>query len=187
MTYLALFFLIFKTFFKIAVFIVGGGLAMIPVLKDEFVTKHKLLKDEDIVDMVAMTQIIPGLIAVNSAIFIGFKLLGIIGSLIAVIGLLIPSIVIITLIAMFLPLDSIQNQHYLFAFSCVRACVTGVFLNTALNLGQKLLTTKTNILFMVCFLIALFCGIHPGILILISIPLGIASFLLVQKRKKQND
>ena len=69
-------FLIFASFFKISLFVIGGGLAMIPVIEDIFVKKHKLLKEQDIFDMMAVSQTIPGLIAINCAIFVGTKFAG---------------------------------------------------------------------------------------------------------------
>lgn len=171
MTSVRLSFLIFTTFFKIALFVVGGGLAMIPVLQEIFVKKHKLLTEEDILDMVTMTQTVPGLIAVNASLFIGNRLMGLKGSIIAVTGLLIPSLVIIITIAALFSLLAVKNPHWIQTFSCVRACVAGIFITTALFIGKKVLKNKFDVLITLCFIVALFF-ISPAWLILAAIPVG---------------
>ena len=153
-------FLIFISFFKISLFVIGGGLAMIPVIEDIFVKKHKLLKEQDIFDMIAVSQTIPGLIAINCAIFVGTKLAGIKGSLIAVLGVLIPSIIILSVIAAFFPLQSLDNTHLLEAFSYIRACVVGVFICMAVRLGKQVLKHWIDVIVVGCLGMGLIFGIH---------------------------
>ena len=109
--------ILFFEFFKIALLTIGGGLAMIPAIEDVFVNKRKRLKNSDILDMVALTQSVPGLIAINSAVFVGHKLAGWKGSLSAMLGVIFPSVVIIILIAMFFPLLHLEDKHLLKALS----------------------------------------------------------------------
>lgn len=172
MSVIQLHLLIFTTFFKIALFVVGGGLAMIPVIEDIFVKKQKLLTEDDILDMVTMTQTIPGLIAVNASLFIGYKLAGWKGCISAVVGLLIPSVCIIICIAAFFSLLSVQNPHWLTTFSCVRACVTGVFIAMAFRLAKKIIQTKYDLCIVILFGMGLICQIKPAWIILMSIPVG---------------
>ena len=163
---------IFKSFFKISLFIIGGGLAMIPAIEDIFVQKKKLLKENDIVDMIAITQTIPGLIAVNAALFIGHRLSGWKGGLIAVIAVLMPSLIIMSLIAAYLPLLIVNNIHFLNAFSCIRASVTGIFICLAFKLRSKIITSGFDVS-IICFLIlGLICIKNPIYLIVISILVG---------------
>lgn len=177
-------FFIGTTFFKISLFVVGGGLAMIPVIEDIFVHRHKLLKKDDIPDMIAITQTIPGLIAVNAAIFVGHRLAGWKGSVIATIGVLIPSVMIISLIAAFFPLLSLDNPHVLNAFLSIRACVTGIFICLAIRLGKKVLTTHRDFFIIALLIIGLINGINVLFLILFSICLGlINAYKLNQKVK----
>ena len=93
--------LLFTTFFQIALFVVGGGLAMLPVVEEKFVRKNKILTQNDVLDMIVVTQTVPGLIAVNSAVFVGSKVAGFLGALVSMIAVILPSIVIILLIAIF--------------------------------------------------------------------------------------
>ena len=83
----------FLVFVKIGLFTIGGGPAMIPLIRDEFVEKQKWIRDEDITDVLALSQSLPGVIAVNASTFLGYRLGGLKGSLVATIGVVLPSIV----------------------------------------------------------------------------------------------
>ena len=78
--------LLFFTFAKIAALVVGGGLAMLPVIEDTFVRKKKLLSQEELLDVVALTQTIPGIIAANAAVAVGMKVAGFLGAIAALTG-----------------------------------------------------------------------------------------------------
>lgn len=88
----------FLVFVKIGLFTIGGGPAMIPLIRDEFVEKQKWIGDEDITDVLALSQSLPGVIAVNASTFLGYRLGGLKGSLVATIGVVLPSFVIIFVI-----------------------------------------------------------------------------------------
>lgn len=92
-------FQIFVTFFKIGLFTFGGGYAMIPLIEDAVVNKNPWLTKEEFIEMLAVIQTLPGPISINSSLFIGYKIKGFWGAMIAVLGIAIPSFVIILLIA----------------------------------------------------------------------------------------
>ncbi len=164
--------LLFYTFFKIALFVIGGGLAMLPVIEQTFSQKHKCLKQEDILDMVILTQTVPGLIAVNAALYVGNKVAGFIGAITAVIGVILPSVLIIVTIATFFPNLNFDNQIVIHAFSAIRACVTGVLIATAIRLIRKIVRTKWDILLVALFCILLIARINPIYVIVGSMPIG---------------
>ena len=164
--------LLFISFFKIALFVVGGGLAMIPMIEHIFVREKKLLKSEDMPDMIAIMQTMPGMIAVNAAIFVGHKLAGFKGAFVSIIGVIMPSVIIMTIIAMFFQNLDIKNEHFLGMFSCVRACVVAIFLGTALRLAKNVLKGPFDYIIVVLFGILLICGFSQIALILISAPIG---------------
>lgn len=91
----------FLTFLKIGAFTFGGGFAMIPIIQKEVVEKKKWIKDEEFIDTISIAQSSPGPIAVNSSIFVGYKIDGLKGALICTIGTVLPSFVIILVIAVF--------------------------------------------------------------------------------------
>lgn len=90
---------IFFVFAKIGAFTIGGGYAMLPIIRDEIV-KRGWLKEEDFIDIIALAQAAPGLLAVNISIFTGHKLRGTVGSIVATLGSILPSFLIILIIAM---------------------------------------------------------------------------------------
>ncbi|WP_455591022.1 chromate transporter [Bacteroides sp.] len=91
----------FGIFFKIGAFTIGGGYAMVPLIENEIVTKRKWIAQEDFIDLLAIAQSAPGILAVNISIFIGYKLRGIRGSIITALGTVLPSFIIILAIALF--------------------------------------------------------------------------------------
>lgn len=132
---------LFTTFFKMALFTVGGGYAMLPVMEEEFVKRKKWVKEEDIVDVLAIVQSVPGIIAVNAAVFVGNRVAGFAGGLAAGIGVVAPSYVIIVIIAACMStlghVDLIEK-----AFTGVRAGVCALILLAAISLGKKVMKGK---------------------------------------------
>ena len=90
---------LFLTFAKMGVMTFGGGYAMLPILQKEVVQKKKWASDEEIMDYFAIGQCTPGIIAVNTATFIGYKVKGVVGAIVSTLGVVCPSVIIITLIA----------------------------------------------------------------------------------------
>ncbi len=93
----------FGIFFKIGAFTIGGGYAMVPLIENEIVTKRKWITQDDFINLLAISQSAPGILAVNISIFIGYKLKGIPGSIITALGTILPSFIIILAIALFFP------------------------------------------------------------------------------------
>ena len=91
----------FKTFFKIGAFTLGGGYAMIPIIEEEVVNKHKWATREEMLDLIAVAQSCPGVFAINISTFIGYKLRGKRGALCTTLGTALPSFIIILIIALF--------------------------------------------------------------------------------------
>ncbi len=177
--------LIFVSFFKIALFVVGGGLAMIPVIEQIFVQERKLLKSEDILDMIAIMQTMPGMMAVNAAIFVGHKLLGFKGAAIASIAVILPSIGIIMLIATLFQNLDVKNPHILQAFSCVRACVVAIFLGTAYRLAKNVFKGLFDYIIVFSFIVLLVYGFSQVALILISMPVGWMYVIMTRMRMRR--
>lgn len=182
LTYPKKLFLLFITFFQIALFVVGGGLAMLPVIEQKFVRKYKILSQNDLLDMISLTQMVPGLIAVNSAVYVGTKIAGVWGALIAAVAVILPSIVIILLIALFFRDLSSTNPIVMGAFSAVRACITGVFFVTFMRLQKNVLISPIIILAVFVLFVLLVLGLNPVIVILGGLPIGYIYFYMVQKK-----
>ena len=129
---------LFFTFFKIGTFTFGGGWAMISIIEREIVDKHKWLERESFLDLLAVAQSLPGILAVNIAVAIGDKLKGGKGSLVAALGTILPSFCMILIIAIFLTPDLIKNNEVLSAiFKGIRPAVVALIIAPVLNSAKS--------------------------------------------------
>lgn len=129
---------LFFTFFKIGTFTFGGGWAMISIIEREIVDNHKWLKRESFLDLLAVAQSLPGILAVNIAVAIGDKLKGGKGSLVAALGTILPSFCMILIIAIFLTPDLIKNNEVLSAiFKGIRPAVVALIIAPVLNSAKS--------------------------------------------------
>lgn len=165
---------LFCTFFKIGLTTFGGGYAILPILQREISEKRKWVTDKEITDYYAVGQCTPGIISVNIATFVGYKRKGILGGIIATLGIIFPSIVIILLIANliseFADLEIIQH-----IFNGIRVGVAALIISAVIKLWKNSVIDKyTFIIFLVLFLVLLIYDLPPIIVIIIS---GIAGLL----------
>lgn len=121
--------------FKIGAFTFGGGYAMIPIMQEEFVARKGWVKDEDILDIFAIAQSMPGVIALNTSTFVGYRLAGVRGGLIAAIGIILPSFIIISVLSSIYLLFN-TNPYVAAAFQGVRACVATLIIRAAYNMAK---------------------------------------------------
>lgn len=144
----------FFTFFKIGAFTLGGGYAMIPLIQKEIVDINKWLKEEDFVDALAVTQAAPGAVAINTAVFVGLKIQGIPGSIACALGAVLPSFLIIVIIASFFySFQSLQFVEWI--FSGIRPAVLGLIAAAGFGLGKTILTTYKSLIVFAASLFAL--------------------------------
>lgn len=128
---------LFFTFFKIGAFTFGGGWAMISIIEKEIVDKHHWLEREEFLDLLAVAQSLPGILAVNIAVAIGDKLKGMRGSIVAALGTILPSFTMILLIAVFLTPDLIKNNETLSAiFKGIRPAVVALIIAPVISSGK---------------------------------------------------
>lgn len=120
------YFEIFFSFFKIGAFTIGGGYAMIPLIEKEVVARKKWIEKKDFADMLAMAQAAPGPISVNTAVFVGYKLCKWKGSIPAVLGAILPSFIIILLVAMFFSNTIRTNETIEGVFKGIRPVVVAL-------------------------------------------------------------
>jgi chromate transporter len=123
---------LFFTFLKVGAFTFGGGYAMIPLIQEEMVEKKKWITTEEMVDMIAIAESTPGVIAVNSATFVGYKIGRFWGSLLATIGVVLPSLVVIILVSLFFE-NFLKIEYVDYAFKGIRAGVTVLIFNAAMK------------------------------------------------------
>jgi len=157
---------LFTTFFRIGAFTFGGGYAMIPIIQKEAVEKRKWIKDEDIIDLLAIAESTPGVLAVNSATFVGYNVGGFFGSLCATVGVILPSFIIILILSGFY-LAFRQNVWVDYAFRGIKAGVCVLLLKSFMKLFKALDKKPFHMTLLVIAIIAsAFIDIESFIIIL---------------------
>ncbi|MBO5975630.1 MAG: chromate transporter [Oscillospiraceae bacterium] len=177
---------VFLTFAKVGVMTFGGGYAMLPILQREVVEKKGWASEEELADYFAIGQCTPGVIAVNTATFVGKKLLGIWGGLAATAGVVFPSLVIITIIAALIS-NFADIPAVIHIFGGIRVCVCVLILNAVVKLWKKTVVDKiTLVIFIAVFLLAVFIDITPVVFVIMAAVAGllIGSFKAKEAEKK---
>ena len=173
---------LFLTFAKIGAVTFGGGMAMLPILQREVVNTHHWATEEELVDYYAIGQCTPGIIAVNTATFIGQKQKGVAGGIAATLGVVFPSLVIITLLA-----SLISNFSHLIwvrnAFAGIQVCVCVLIFNAVMKLKKKSVVDRaTMVIFVLVLVGSVLLDLSPVWFVLVSALLGI---LLKNREVKQ--
>jgi chromate transporter len=165
---------LFKTFFKIGAFTLGGGYAMIPIIEAEVVEKHKWVNKEEFLDLIAVAQSCPGVFAANISIFIGNKLCGIKGAISTCLGAVLPSFLIILLIAMFFHRFA-ENPIVQSIFRGIRPAVVALIAVPTFNLAKSAKISLANCWIPICGALAIWAlGVSP---ILVILAAGIGGYL----------
>ena len=169
-------FQLFWIFFRIGAFTFGGGYVMIPIIQHEISEKHKLIPEDELSELLVLAQSLPGMMAVNAATSIGYKLYGKRGAVICAIGVALPSFLIIVFLANLI-LRYYDNPHLQGAFRWVRAIVVGMIAAAAVKMGKPCLRNKMQIGLVAAALLLAIVQVHPVLLILSG---ALAGWLLTQ-------
>ena len=164
---------LFTAFARVGVLTFGGGYAMIPMLEREIVDRHGWATSEELMDYYAVGQCTPGVIAVNTATFIGYKTAGNIGGIVATLGVVFPSFVIITVIAgiiqNFADIPAVKS-----AFAGIRVCVCVLIFNSVIKLWKGAVRDKAALaLCLLVFILSIFFKISPIVFVLFCAAAGI--------------
>lgn len=164
---------LFLTFARVGVMTFGGGYAMIPILEREVVTKRAWASNEELMDYYAVGQCTPGIIAVNTATFIGSKLAGTLGGIVATAGIVFPSLVIICVIAgiltNFADIPAVKS-----AFAGIRVCVCVLIFNAVVKLWKGSITDKGALaLCLIISVLSVFLDISPVVYVIFCALAGI--------------
>ena len=134
---------LFASFFKLGTFTFGGGMAMLPLIRDLVVDKKGWLTDDEVVDCFSICQALPGVIAINAATYIGKKQGGLKGAICASLGVILPSFIIIIIAVLFL--GAIEENPYVNgAFEGIKAASAGLILYAAYRLGKQVMKDKIS-------------------------------------------
>lgn len=169
---------LFLIFARIGGFTFGGGYAMLPMLQREVVENKKWATQEELMDYYAIGQCTPGIIAVNTATFVGYKEKGLFGAIFATAGVVAPSIIIVGIIAMFI--SNFQDyeivQH---AFAGIRAAVVALIASSVIKLAKKsVIDAVTGVIFAAVTILSFFTDISPVVFVVVSGVVGLAARLI---------
>ena len=179
---------IFTMFFKIGMFTIGGGYAMLPIIQKEVVDKKSWINEEEFLDAISLTNSLPGPLATNAATFIGYRVSKVKGAVTAVIGAVLPSIIIILLIASFFKNAAdypiVQN-----IFNAIRPAVVALILYSVIKLaGTAKITKNLNwLVALIAFSAITFFNIHPIIVIICAALYGLVLYDYVYKALNAKD
>lgn len=175
---------LFLTFAKIGVMTFGGGLTMLPLLTKEIVEKRKWASEEQLLDYYAVGQCTPGIIAVNTATFIGYSQAGIAGGIFATVGMVTPSVIIIIAVAAALQ-QFMEYPVVASALMGIRAVVCALLSHTVLTLAKKsLVDIVTAMIFIIGFVLCFVFDITPILVVVVGAIIGIAVNKVREVRKK---
>ena len=174
---------LFVTFMKIGGFTLGGGAAMIPLMEQQVVTRHQWLSHSEFMDIMAVSQATPGVFAVNMASHIGYKVGGIRSGIIASLGVVFPSLIIILLIAIIFSRFR-DNRWVEAAFMGIRPAVVALLAVPVFKMGKTARITWSNVWIPIVSTALIVYGVTPALIILVA---GIAGFFygIIKKDKEQ--
>lgn len=171
---LKLLFQLFTAFLKMSPVTFGGGYAMIPVIEREVVEQRGWLRQEEVADVFAVAGSAPGAVAVNSAIFIGYRIAGVMGAIVALLGIFLPTFLIVIGLAAFYTAMK-DNPKIEAAFLAIRATVVALILYAAIQIGKSAIVDMVTGVLAVAAVSLLYFGgaLHPAWLIVIGALAGI--------------
>ncbi|MDF2545304.1 MAG: chromate transporter [Anaerosolibacter sp.] len=177
-------FKMFMIFFKIGAFTLGGGYAMIPLIEEEIVEKNKWIDPEEFIDIIALSQTIPGALAINSSTYIGYRLFGFPGAVVGCLGTIMPSVIIILLVAtFFIQFRSLPLIESI--FRGIRPAVVALILLAVMKLGKPLPKNAVNLVWVIGVALAItLLNVHPIMVIVMS---GIAGYMLFREGEKTDE
>lgn len=164
---------LYTTFFRIGGLTFGGGLTMLPLLKYELAEKQGWVTEDELLDYYAVGQCTPGIIAVNVSTFVGYKKRGVIGAIFATLGMVSPSLIIISILALFLE-QFMSNQIVAHAIEGIKIVVCALMLNTVITMAKKnLINALSRGVCAAAFLLAVFTPIPTVLLVVLAGLLGV--------------
>ncbi|NLN16425.1 MAG: chromate transporter [Firmicutes bacterium] len=168
----------FTSFFKIGAFTFGGGFAMLPLIEREVIERHKWVDRDEILDIYALAQSVPGVIAVNSSMLIGYRLRGVPGAIVASIGVILPSLIVIIAIAKYFE-QLIANVWVARGMAGISGAVAALIITAALRIARRTIKgMDTFLIALLSFLLVTFTKVNVFYILLLA---GLLGYLLRRK------
>lgn len=180
---------LFLATFSLSAFTFGGGFVIVSLMKKKFVEDLGWLDENEMLDITAIAQSSPGPIPINASVILGYRMYGIIGSLVAVLGTALPPMIIISLISIFY-VQFRSNQIIATALQVMRAGVAAVIFDVVINLAKNVIKTK-NIMYIVMmivsFIMTYFMGVSAMTIILLCLFIGFSNLFIELRKEKEKE
>lgn len=178
---------LFKSMFVLSACTFGGGFVIVSLMKKRYVEELKWLEEDEMLDVTAITQSAPGPLPVNASVIIGYRMAGIIGSLIAILGTILPPMIIISIISLFY--DQFRTNLYIAtALQVMRAGVAAVIFDVVINLAANVIKTK-RILYIVMMVVAFVAtylfDVSAMLIIFVCLGIGLVDLYVTFNNKKK--
>ncbi len=168
--------ILFSSVLYISAFTFGGGYVIVPLMQKKFVEDLKWIDENEMLDLIAIAQSSPGAVAVNTSILIGYRISGVVGSLVAIVGTVIPPLLIIGIVSIFY--NQFRDNIFVNSFlNAMRAAVCAVIFNVVIRLVRNVLKEQdviNDLLIIVCLVAAIGFGLNVALIILICALFGLA-------------
>ena len=177
---------LFSSMFMLSACTFGGGFVIVSLMKKKFVEELQWLEEDEMLDITAITQSSPGPLPVNASVIIGYRMYGIVGSLVAILGTIIPPMVIISIISLFYN-QFRENKYIAIALQVMRAGVAAVILDVTINLAKNVCKTKRVMyiaMMVIAFISTYFFSVNAMLIILICLSIGIIDVFVSMSRKE---
>ncbi len=176
---------LFSIVLKLGAFTFGGGYAMFPLMEREYVENRGWFKTQEMLDMLAVAQSVPGMLSINASILVGYKLFGMVGAIVAVFGMALPSLIVLSILSFFYVQFS-SNVYVIAALKGIRVAVIALLIQAVIKLGKPGIKGLFGwIMAALAFLTALIFSVHPIIIILAGLFIGITYSEM--KRRKEGE
>lgn len=177
---------LFKTMFVLSAYTFGGGFVIISLMKKKFVDQLKWFEEDEMLDVTAITQSSPGPLPVNASVIIGYRIAGVVGSLTAILGTILPPMIIISIISLFY--EQFRTNPYIStALQVMRAGVAAVIFDVVINLAGNVIKTKRFLyiaMMIVAFIATYILDVSAMIVILTCLGIGLIDLAVTLNKKK---
>ena len=180
---------LFKSMFVLSACTFGGGFVIVSLMKKRYVEELKWLDEDEMLDVIAITQSCPGPLPVNASVIIGYRMAGVVGSLTAILGTIIPPMVIISIISLFYN-QFRTNPYIATALQVMRAGVAAVIFDVVINLAGNVLKTKRILyiaMMVIAFVATYFLDVSAMIVIIVCLCIGLIDLAVTMGKKGRLD
>ena len=177
--------LLFRSTFKLSAFTIGGGYVIVPLMQKLFVEEYQWLERDEMLDMIAIGQAAPGVIAVNTSILVGYKMRGIAGALITLLGTISPPLIILSIISLIYSYI-IGNPFVEALFTGMRVGVAAVILDAVITMAKTIFQKKSSVALILMFSAFILVTFFHISVILVILAAGLVGLLTMEKERKHD-